>query len=126
MDKMSNVEVGQVLKLSAGTIRALSEENQNLKTKVSHFEKRAQAEKIATAMEDKRLQPELDYKQKVAGLMERDDLEVVEQAVGLTAPQMKLASVAEDSTVEVEGSATSDDESGRAAQTFFQNLVTGD
>lgn len=126
MDKFSTAEVGQVMKISAGTIRALSEENQDLKTKVASFEKRAKAEEIAAKMEEKGLQPELSLKQKTAGLLEREDLDVVAEAVSLSAPQMKLASVAEDSTVEVEGGSNgnTDEESGRAASTFFSNLAS--
>jgi hypothetical protein len=125
MDKFSTAEVGQVMKISAGTIRALSEENQVLKTKVASFEKRAMAEDLATKMEEKGLQPELSKMQKVAGLMERDDLEVVKEAVSLSAPQMKLASVAEDSTVTVEGiGGSTDEESGRAESNFFTNLAS--
>ena len=123
MNKFSNAEVGQVMQLTAGTLRALSEENQELKTKVAQFERHSQAEKIASAMEEKSLQPELSFNEKVVGLLGRDDLDVVAQAVSLSAPQMKLASVAEDSTVTVEGTGSSDSDSGRAETTFFTNLA---
>lgn len=108
MDKLSNAEVGQLTKLSAETIRALSGENQELKAKVAHYEKRDKAEKIAMKMEEKGLEPDLTLKEKVDGLLKRDDLNVVEEAVGMTAPQMKLASVKDDQRVSVEGDTTGD------------------
>lgn len=124
MNKLSAPQVGQMMKLAAENLRALSEENQNLKTKVAHFEKKERAEKIATAMEEKGLEPELDFKDKVSGLMKRDDLRVVEEAVGMSAPQMKLASVHEDSRVTVEGG--SHDNSDNAALAFAANLASID
>lgn len=123
MNKISAPQVGQMLKLAAENLRALSEENQNLKVKVAHFEKKERAEQIATVMEEKGLEPELDFKDKVAGLMKRDDLRVVEEAVGMSAPQMKLASVHEDSRVVVEGG-MSDAPSDAPALAFAANLAS--
>jgi hypothetical protein len=71
-------------------------------------------------METKGLEPELSFADKVDGLLKRDDLSVVEEAVGMSAPQMKLASVHEDSRV-----ATGDDYSGDSAtDAFAANLAS--
>lgn len=119
MKKLSNVEVGQMTKLAAENLRGLSEENQELRTKLASYEKRDRVEKIAAAMEEKGLEPESSLEDKVAALMKRDDLDVVEQAVGMTAPQMKIASVHNDDNVEVEGG-----DGSPAEQTFLNNLAS--
>lgn len=120
MEKLSNAEVGQLAKLSAETIRTLSGENQELKSKVASFEKRDRAEQIAKAMDKKGLEPELSMEEKVAGLLKRDDLDVMEKAVGMTAPQMKLASVKEDTVVATEGDTAGDS----ATDAFAANLAS--
>ena len=120
MIKMSNAQAGQIVKLAAENLRALSEENQELKSKLAAFEKKAHAEKIASAMEEKGLEPELSYTEKVAGLLQREDLTVVEEAVGMSAPQMKLASVREDTRVTVESEFGND----QAADVFASNLAS--
>jgi hypothetical protein len=107
--KISSAQAAQLSKTAAATLRALSEEtvhlrseNAELKTKVAAFEKRARVEKIATKMEEKGLNSHLSLQEKVAELMSRDSLDAVEEAVGMAAPQTKIASVHEDSGVEVE------------------------
>jgi capsular polysaccharide biosynthesis protein len=129
-DKISNVQVAQLQKLASHTLRALSEENTTLRKdnselieKVASFEKRARAEKIANEMEAKGLNLGTTFEQKVAELLTNDRLDVVEEAVGLAAPQMKLASVHEDG-VEVES--TGDQSSDRAAQVFAAGLASLD
>jgi hypothetical protein len=119
-NKISQAQVGQMMKLASVNLRALSEENQSLKQKVSHYEKRERVGRIATAMEAKSLEPELSYEEKVAGLLQRDNLDVVEEAVGLAAPQMKLASVHEDSRVVVDG----DNEGDGATERFAAQLLS--
>lgn len=123
MNKTSSAQAGQMMKLAAENLRALSEENQDLKTKVSHYEKKERAEKIASKMEEKGLEPELSLQDKIAGLLKRDDLSVVEEAVSMSAPQMKLASVSNDGErVAVEG----DDSGGSASDAFAANLASLD
>ncbi len=121
MDKLSNAEVGQLAKLAGSTIRGLSAERDELKTKVAHYEKKERVEKIAKKMTEKGLEPDLDHDQKVAGLFKRDDLDVVESAVGMTAPQMKLASVREDQRVTVEGGENTGD---MATDAFASSLAS--
>ncbi len=120
MDKVSNVQIGQMMKVAAGSLRALSEENQQLKEKVAHFEHKEKAEKVASLMEEKGLQPELSFNEKVAGLLRRENLEVVEEAIGLSAPQTKLASVYEGSAVTVEGAA----DGSQAEDAFAASLIS--
>ena len=123
MDKISTVEVGQTMKLASENLRALSEENMQLREKVAHYEKVERVEKIASAMEEKGLEPELSFQDKVAGLMRRDRLDVVEEAVGLAAPQMKLASIHDPESADV-GEAGSDNENGYAAASFAAGLAS--
>lgn len=98
MDKISNVQASGMMKAAAASIRALSEErqalaakNEELQSKVAHFEKKERAEKLASLMEDKHLQPELSYSEKVASIMERENLDVLEEAIGMQAPQKTAA-----------------------------------
>lgn len=121
MDKISNIQVGQMMKVAGSTIRSLSEENQSLKEKVAHFEHKERAEKVASLMEEKGIQPELSFDEKVSGLLRRDNLDVIEEAVGLSAPQLKLASVHEGSAVTVEGGS----DEGSAAQDSFAAALAG-
>lgn len=120
MEKYSGAQVGQMMKLAAENVRALSTENQGLRTKIAHYEKRERAEKIAAAMEAKGLEPETTMEAKIANLLEREDLSVLEQAVELTASQMKTASVAEGNLVTVEG----DVEGSMAETQFAANLAS--
>lgn len=117
MQKISGVQADQMMKLAAENLRALSEENQVMREELTSYHKRDQVTKIAQAMEEKGLEPELTLDQKIEGLLKRDDIDVVEQAVGLAAPQMKLASVHDEGTVEVEGGTES-----QAEAQFVANL----
>jgi hypothetical protein len=129
MEKISNQQAAQLNKLAASTLRALSEENTELRTsneeltvKVASYQKKEHAETIAVLMEEKGLNTELSFAEKVASILERTDLEVLEKAVGMSAPQMKLASVHDDSGVEVENSG--DDVGDKAASDFANRLAT--
>jgi regulator of replication initiation timing len=127
MKKYSGAQAAEMMKLAADTTRALSTENQglrtenqDLKTKVAHFERKERAEKVAAAMEAKGLEPETSIETKIENLMAREDLAVVEQAVELTAPQTKLASVADGVRVSVEGDVDGD----AAATQFAANIAS--
>jgi hypothetical protein len=95
MQKLSGAQVEVMLKTSAACLRALSEENQQFREKLAQYQKKERAEALARSMEEKGLNDHLDFPEKVASLMERDDLDLLEKAVDLQAPQMKLASVSE-------------------------------
>lgn len=128
MNKISAAEAGQMMKLAAENLRALSEENKSVKaendelrTKVAGFEHGKRVEKVAKAMDAKGLQPEMTLEEKIASLSKHEKLEVVEEAVNLSAPQMKLAHVAGDDAVTVEGD---DGEGNSAANNFAAALST--
>jgi hypothetical protein len=95
MKKISSEDAAATLAQVGPTLRALSAENSDLRTKVAHYEKRDRAEKIASQMEAKQLDPETTHGQKVDTLMDQDNLDVVEQAVEMSAPQIKLASISD-------------------------------
>lgn len=95
MNKLSSTKVAEVLAQVPIALRALSQENQELKEKVASFEKQARATKIATSMQSKNLSPDTSYEEKVAALLERDDLDVYEKAIDLSAPQIKLAALSD-------------------------------
>ena len=124
MDKISHVQLGEMLKTAGASITSLLEEKkglqeqvEELESKVAHFEHKEKAEKIAHQMEEKNLQPELSFSEKVAGLVERENLEVVEEAVKLSAPQVKLASISDNGSLIV-------DEDDAAANTFAASLAS--
>lgn len=96
MNKLSSTKVAEVLSQVGPTLRALSAENQALKEKVAHYEKRDRVEKIASQMQAKNLDPETSYEEKVETLMGSDDLNVVEKAISFSAPQIKLAALSDD------------------------------
>lgn len=128
--KISSTQVAQLHKLASSTIRTLSQENVQLrsengelKEKVAAFEKKARAEKIATLMEEKGINGSVPFQTKVAEIMAKENLDVLEEAVGMAAPQMKLASIHEDG-VEVESSGDKDVD--RATQTFAAGLASLD
>lgn len=109
MDKISSAQIGQMTKLASTALRALSERNQSLEAeaqslreKVAHFEKHAQAEKIAKQMHAKGIDPSTSLEEKVASLIDRENLNVVEEAVAMASPQMKVASIV-DGGVHVDG-----------------------
>lgn len=95
MNKLSSTKVAEVLSQVGPTLRALSEENTALKEKVAHYERRDRVVKLASQMEEKRLDPETTHEQKIESLMAAPDLEVVEKAVELSAPQIKVAALSD-------------------------------
>jgi hypothetical protein len=118
MDKISATQAQQLMKTAAVNIRALSKENAELRTKVASYERKVRAEQIANLMEEKGYQPDTSFQEKVASLLTGDrDLAVVEEAVKMGAPQIKVASVDDDSNggqVPTDG-----DIDGKAAEANF-------
>lgn len=96
MNKLSSTKVAEVLAQVPTALRALSQENRELKEKVAHYEKVERVTKIASVMQMKNLNPDTSYEEKVAALMDRNDLDVYEKAIDLSAPQIKLASLSDD------------------------------
>lgn len=95
MNKLSSTKVAEVLAQVPIALRAQQQEISELKEKIASFEKRDRATKIASAMQTKNLSPDTSYDEKVAALMERDDLDVYEKAIDLSAPQIKLAALSD-------------------------------
>lgn len=101
--KMSSEQVGQILGQVAPALRSQQqtiatqrEEIDGLKEKVAFYQRKERVEKIASVMETKGLDPETSYDEKVERLMAPDsDLDVVEKAIDMSAPQVKLASVSD-------------------------------
>lgn len=96
---MNHEQVGTLLKQSAAQLRSVTAERDEALESLAEYEKRARAEKVATDMIERELLPSSDREEKVAELMERDDLAVVEEALNLSAPDQlaKVASVGEES-----------------------------
>lgn len=103
MNKISSEQAGQILAQVAPTLRAqqgaiesLTAENGELTEKVAYYIRKERAEKIASQLEAKGLDPDTSFNQKVEGLMSTDkNLDVIEEAVGMSAPQIKLASLSD-------------------------------
>lgn len=128
MNKISHVQAGQMMKMAAENIRSLSAEKLELATerdellqKVAGFEREKRVEKVAKAMESKGLNPDLSLDEKIASLRQHEKLEVLEEAVNLSAPQMKLASVEGGSEVVAVGG-----EADAALDAFAANLASSD
>jgi hypothetical protein len=103
MNKISSEQAGQILGQVAPTLRAQQQKIESLETekgelteKVAFYQRRERAEKIAAQLEAKGLDPETSFTQKVDGLMKPEtDLDVVEKAIDMSAPQIKLASLSD-------------------------------
>ena len=97
MNKIAHTKVAEVLSQVGPTLRALREENNALTEKLAHYEKAARVQKLASEMQAKNLNPETTLEQKVEGLMGEDDarLDVIEQAINMSAPQVKLAALSD-------------------------------
>lgn len=95
MNKLSSTKVAEVLAQVPVALRAQQAEIAELKEKIAHFEKRDRVVKIASAMQTKNLDAETSYEEKVASLMDSDNLDVVEKAIEFSAPQVKLAALSD-------------------------------
>ena len=106
MEKLSAAEWQEILAEVPSVLRALVEENRELKEKVAGYERKEHAEKVASLMVERGIEPNVGYQEKVASLL-RDpqrDLRVMEEAVRLEVPALKLASVSDDQYVGNSGS----------------------
>lgn len=124
MNTISGAQIGQMTKLASAALRTLSERNQmleaeasELRTKVAHFERQAHAEKIAKQMHNKGIDPSTSIEEKIASLVQRDNLSVVEEAVSMSSPQMKIASI-------VDGGVSADGAEGAAEANFAASLAS--
>lgn len=96
MEKLSTEKVAGILRQVGPVLRAQSEEIADLKEKLAGKNLRERAEKIASQMDAKNLEPDLSHAEKVDRLLQNDDLDVVEKAIDMSAQQVKLASVSDE------------------------------
>jgi len=114
MNKISSKDASTLLKQAGTAIRSLAKERDGLREKVASYEKQDRVVKIARDMEDKGLQNELSYEEKVAALHKAENLQVTEEAVKLAAPQNQIL-------------ARLSDEPGEGASSAFEQFImTGD
>jgi len=103
MQKISSEQAAQILGQVGPTLRAQQQKIQSQEAtigeqqeKLAFYQRRERAEKIAMLLEAKGLAPETNFQQKVDGLMDpAQDLDVIEKAVDMSAPQIKLASLSD-------------------------------
>lgn len=97
MNKIAHTKVAEVLAQVAPTMRAQQATIEALTEKVAHFEKQARVQKLASEMQAKNLNSESTFEDKVDSLMGEEDgkLDVIEQAISMSAPQVKLAALSD-------------------------------
>jgi hypothetical protein len=95
MNKLSSTKVAEVLAQVPIALRAQQEKIVELEEKLASYEKRDRVTKLASKMEEKNLNPETTFEEKVAALMESDDLNTFEKAIELSARQVKLAALSD-------------------------------
>jgi vacuolar-type H+-ATPase subunit I/STV1 len=90
-------QVPETLRGLSKHAQALETENTELRDKVAQYELRDRAVKLATVLEEKGLNEDLSFEEKVAALMdEPDKLELREEAAKIAAQQMSLGELDED------------------------------
>lgn len=93
-------EVPSVLRKLASERDELRAENETLRSKVAEFEQSDRIEKIARAMHDKGIDTQSSMEDRVERIKEAAErgksLDVIEEAVEMTAPDGNLAKLAED------------------------------
>lgn len=97
MEKIAHTKVAEVLAQVGPTMRAQQERIEALTEKLAHYEKRDRVTKLASEMQAKNLNPESSFEEKFDNLMVTDDgkLDVIEQAILMSAPQVKLAALSD-------------------------------
>ena len=99
--KISHAQISEVLADVPGTIRKLAEDNKELTAKVAAYELRERTSKLASAMHSKNIHTDVPFEDLVIQLEKQaaaGKLDVIEQAVEFTAPDMgsKLAQLTSD------------------------------
>ncbi|MFH1834332.1 MAG: hypothetical protein ABH877_04845 [bacterium] len=90
-------QVPETLRGLSKHAQALETENAGLRTKLAQYELRDRAVKLANVLQEKGLNEDMSFEQKVAALMrEPDKLEVREEAAKIAARQMTLGGLDEE------------------------------
>ena len=87
MEKISSRDAQALLKKAAASIRTLVQNNEDLRTKLASAQREERIRKIASDMEQRKLNHEASFEEKVAALRNSKNLDVVEEAVKLASPQ---------------------------------------
>ena len=93
MIKISHDQFREILSDTSSALRSLNSENIALTEKLAYYQKRERVEKIANEMQRKSLDPGTPYEEKIRGLMDEGNLDVIEKAVSLQPRQIKVASL---------------------------------
>jgi len=113
MQKISSQQARGLLKTASVVIRKLAAERDDLRSENEGFKKEARARQIAQDMEEKGLNGDLSFEEKVASLKVRDNLDVTEEAVKMASPQAQLFDVG-------------DDTAGSSLSAFETYILTGE
>jgi hypothetical protein len=101
MLKFSHFDVKNVLSVGADIIEDQQSTIETLTAKVAFYEKEKRAIKLAEIMEDKGLNSNLSYEEKIDSLMNHANLDVVEEAL-----DMEPARLAKVATLDNQGTST--------------------
>lgn len=90
MQKISSTDASALLKQAGVIIRDLTKDNQELQEKLAMSAREDRVEKIARDMEEKDLSPSLTFEEKVAAVHEAKNLDAMEEAIKMAAPQGEM------------------------------------
>ena len=95
---MTKEELAQLCKTAGQKLREVNDQYSQVKEELDAFKKEARVNKLVSKMVDSGLVGEDAREEKVAQILERDDLAVLEEAVDLSTSEKlsKIASVAEE------------------------------
>lgn len=98
MAQMDPTTVSNLVKTAAAQLRALSEENADLRSKLASMSKQAEAADIVSLMDSRGLTDRtVPFQKKVASLLASEkDLGSFRKAIELTSADMSFASVSDD------------------------------
>lgn len=117
MQKLSNTKIAQVLEDTQRVLLSVTDERDKLAAKCALLERRNEAEKLASVMHDKGLEMDTSFEDLVAGLEKRaeaGELPVLQEAVGMVAPNMGLSA-----------SVTSDEDLRGGGSSSLENFILG-
>lgn len=118
MNKISSIKIAKVLVDTKNALLAVTDERDKLAAKCAAFERRAEAEKVASAMHAKGLHLDTDQDDLIADLekaAEEGRLATIQEAVEMVGPNMGLT-----------GTVTSDEEYRGGGSNAFESFLLGD